>query len=356
MANPILHRLKIEPTPFIDDNRVTFVWKGRTPPLLVGDFTGWDESHPKKMKKMTPSLWIYQQEFLPDAYVEYGFLLDDGSVLDPFNPRQSPNGIGGYNNFFSMPGYRASKLYKKKRKIPHGTVKHYDLQTDYLIPGKKRTIHLYQPPVGRPVPLVVVWDGQDYLKSTRLHHMMDNLIHQERIQPVALAFVDHAGQDLRTMEYSCSDATLAFLMMQVLPFAQRELNLIDIKAYPGSFGVLGASMGGLMALYTGIRLPKVFGKVLSQSGAFSFGDFDMVVYDLIKHGDIRPIRIWLDAGVYDLTGLLKTNQRMYDLLNKKGYQVIYREYHAGHNYPAWRDEIWRGFEALYGVNKSGGKR
>lgn len=75
----------------------------------------------------------------------------------------------------------------------------------------------------------------------------------------------------------------------------------------------------------------------------------MVVYDLIQRGDVRPIQIWLDAGVYDLTGLLKTNRRMHALLKKKGYPVIYHEYHAGHNYPAWRDDIWRGFKALYGA-------
>ena len=178
---------------------------------------------------------------------------------------------------------------------------------------------------------------------------MDSLLAKGRIHAVALAFVDNAGQDLRTMEYACSDATLAFLTMKVIPIAQRELNLIDVNTNPGAFGVLGASMGGLMALFTGMRLPRIFGRVLSQSGAFSFGDFDMVVYDLIQRGDVRPIQIWLDAGVYDLTGLLKTNRRMHALLKKKGYPVIYHEYHAGHNYPAWRDDIWRGFKALYGA-------
>jgi enterochelin esterase-like enzyme len=38
---------------------------------------------------------------------------------------------------------------------------------------------------------------------------------------------------------------------------------------------------------------------------------------------------------------------MHNLLTIRGYPVIYREYHAGHNYPAWRDDIWRGLETLY---------
>ena len=32
-----------------------------------------------------------------------------------------------------------------------------------LLAGGKRTAHFYQPPVDEPAPLVVVWDGGDYL-------------------------------------------------------------------------------------------------------------------------------------------------------------------------------------------------
>lgn len=75
---------------------------------------------------------------------------------------------------------------------------------------------------------------------------------------------------------------------------------------------------------------------------------DMVVFDLLEHTEIRPLRIWMDVGIYDLPGLLVSNQRMQILLNQRGYPITYREYNAGHNYPSWRDDIWRGLEALYG--------
>jgi enterochelin esterase family protein len=39
---------------------------------------------------------------------------------------------------------------------------------------------------------------------------------------------------------------------------------------------------------------------------------------------------------------------MWELLDAKSYHPGYREYHAGHNYTAWRDDIWRGLENLYG--------
>jgi enterochelin esterase-like enzyme len=40
---------------------------------------------------------------------------------------------------------------------------------------------------------------------------------------------------------------------------------------------------------------------------------------------------------------------MRDLLLGRGYDVTYREFNAGHNYPAWRDDVWRGLEALFGI-------
>jgi enterochelin esterase family protein len=301
------------------------------------------------MEKTEAGIWTYQHIFDPDAYIEYGFLKDEESLLDPYNPKKTPNGVGGFNNYFFMPEYKPTTLGRKKHKIPHGTVSRHDLSTEYFISGKERTVHLYHPPVTERVPLLVVWDGQDYLFRIQLNNIVDNLIHQGRIRPIAMAFVDNAGQELRTVEYGCSEATLAFLMTEVLPLAKKVLNLIDIDACPGEYGVLGASMGGLMALFTGARIPQVFGNVLSQSGAFSWGNFDMVVFDLLKLGDVRPLKIWMDVGEYDLAGLLLSNQRMQALLNQRGYSHSYREYHAGHNFPAWRDDIWRGLEALYGV-------
>lgn len=351
MTGLILNRLITEKTPLIDENIATFVWRGRTAPNLVGDFTGWDDGNPVRLEKSEPGVWTYHLTLPPDAYIEYGFLKGEGSLMDPFNPRLTPNGVGGYNNYFAMPGYKPSDLAGKNRRIPHGTVTHHSIPTEYFISGKYRTVHLYQPPSKERVPLVVVWDGQEYLHRVRLNFILDNLISQGRIRPIALALVSNGGQKSRTGEYACNEATLAFLMTEVMPLATKELNLLDIDAFPGEFGVLGASMGGLMALYTGARIPHVFGKVFSQSGAFSWAGFDMVVFDLLENAEMRPLKIWMDIGIYDLPGLLVSNRRMQNMLTQQGYPLTYREYNAGHNYPSWRDDIWRGLEALYGVGK-----
>ncbi len=351
MAGLILDRLKTEKTPLIDENIAKFVWRGRSAPYLVGDFTGWDDGNPVRLVKSGSGIWSYQLTLPTDAYIEYAFIKGKESLMDPLNPRQTSNGVGGYNNYFQMPGYKPTDLARKNRQIRQGTITQHIIPTEYFISGNHRVIYLYHPPVTEQVPLVVVWDGQDYLHRVRLNNIVDNLIVQGRIRPIAIAFVSNGGQKSRTGEYACNEATLTFLMTEVLPLATKELNLVDIDAFPGEFCVLGASMGGLMALYTGTRIPHVFGKVLSQSGAFTWAGFDMVVFDLLEHGEMRPLKIWMDVGIYDLPGLLASNQRMQNILTRLGYPLTYHEYHAGHNYPAWRDDIWRGLEELYGTGK-----
>jgi enterochelin esterase-like enzyme len=39
---------------------------------------------------------------------------------------------------------------------------------------------------------------------------------------------------------------------------------------------------------------------------------------------------------------------MADLLLEKGYDLTFRIQNAGHNYPAWRNDVWRGLESLFG--------
>jgi len=133
------------------------------------------------------------------------------------------------------------------------------------------------------------------------------------------------------------------------PLARRELNLLDIKRHPGAYGVLGASAGGLMSLYTGLRLPKICGKVLSQSGVSSWEGRDFATVELIKHKHARDIRIWLDAGKFEWGWLLNDNRRMKSLLKENGYQFVYREYSGGHNHISWRNDVWRGLEALFPI-------
>lgn len=348
--HPLLARAYQEGAPLIDGDQATFLWEGKSAPYLRGDFTDWERGEPVAFNRLAPGLWGYTHTIPANAYIEYAYFTGPDlqeHLVDRLNPRRALNGLGDYNHYAYMPERSPNPLTIRRKGVPKGSLVHAALPTQGIIAGSMRKVHLYRPPVPGPYPLVLVWDGQDFMRRGRLPVILDNLIHLGKIEPVALAMVEN-HRTMRVLEYSGNDFSLAFVMECVLPYARQHLNLLDPQASPGAYGVLGASMGGLMALYTGLRLPSIFGKVLSLSGAFSFPEFDLVVFDLARMADPQALRVWMDVGMYDFHILPESNRRMAALLNERGFDSRFEEYPAGHNYTAWRDELGKGFEFLFG--------
>ena len=346
-THPLLAMARTLGNPVIEGEVATFIWQGSTAPRLIDDIHNWDES-PQKMLRAGPELWSFSIQIPSDAYLEYAFVdpKTGERMVDPLNPKRVWNGINAYNHFFYMPKGRPTPLIYPVKGISRGTVTRHSVPTGDYTASAKRTVFLYRPPVETPVPLLFVYDGSDYLYRAKLNIIVDNLIAEKRIRPFAMAMVQNGGP-ARTVEYSCSESTLGLLMECVLPLAKEHLDLEPIK--DGGYGVLGASLGGSMALFSAMRLPQVFRKVLSQSGAFIAPDYQFVVVDLVRYMPRPEIDIWMDAG--RLEWLLEGNRQMFSLLEEKMYRVNYREFSGGHNYTAWRDDIWHGLEALYKIKK-----
>ena len=346
MKTNLLARAQIEGHPLIDGNQVTFLWQGDSAPHLIDDLHSWDDS-PQPLRRISPRLYACSFDLAQDAYLEYAFVdpKTKSRLPDPLNKKRFWNGINAYNHFFYMPEASPSPWTIRQRDIPRGQLTVHTIDTWMMkFPGTRR-IKLYHPPTKERVPLLIVYDGPDYLSRGRLPVIVDNLIADKRIRPIAMAFLPNGGPR-RGVEYACSDATLAWIEHEVLPLAKRELKLLDIKKHPGAFGVLGASFGGLMSVYTGLRLPDIFGRVLSQSAVFEMDGRDFVAVDLIRHAPARP-QIYIDCGRIDF--LLKDNHRMLPFLRERNFNVTYHEHGGAHNYTSWRDNIHRGLEVMFGV-------
>jgi enterochelin esterase family protein len=339
--------------PVVDGNRATFFWEGDFAPHLISDLSGW-EDRPKPLKRVPlrsksasdKAIWSCSLTIPRDAYVEYVLYnpLTHEKILDPLNGQTVANGIGGRNNFFYMPESMASPFSLRRADVRTGTITRHRVGTDLLQDDGERDIYLYKPPTNAPVPLLIVYDGYDYLQRGKLATIVDNLIADHRIRPIAVAFLQN-GKSRRNVEYFCSDATISWLDREVLPLAREHLRLVNINEHPGAYGVLGASAGGLMSMYTGLRMSEIFGKVLCQSGVFSLEGRDLAVIELVRYNHARDIRIWMDVGTLD--DLLEDNRRMIALLDRKRYNATYREFSAGHNYTAWRNDLWRGLEEMF---------
>ncbi len=346
MTTDILALAKRAGTPVIAGNQVTFVWQSKREPHLMGDFNAWagdvQRAHlqPLNLVQSAPGVWTFTLELPRNAYVEYSFLTGKGRTLDPLNARTTPNGIGGINNFFYMPDAAPTPYAEKRRGIARGRMATHVLNVPGMVVGNTRKIYLYEPPVRGAVPLLVAFDGQDYLKRVQLPVLLDNLIADKKIPPVAVAMVESASLgkgSARMAEYAMSELTLLFVLKQVLPLAQKNLKLLAWKQNPGAYAVMGASMGGLMSLFTAMRAPHVFGTAISHAGAFELYASRPFIFDLAALVPKKTTRVWLDVGRMDW--LLQPNRRMRKWLKENGYPFEYREYYAYHNWPAWRNVL-----------------
>ena len=334
--------------PVVQGNKATFLWQGDSAPHLISDVYGWEEK-PKPFKPTSdPAIWSCSLTLPRDAYVEYVFYdpSTQEKVFDPLNGKTVSNGMGSRNHFFYMPETMPSPFSMRRADVRSGTITRHRVDAGFLQDDSERDVYLYKPPATGAVPLLIVFDGYDYLHRARLATIVDNLIADRRMQPIALAFLQN-GRSRRTVEYFCSDATIYWLDREVLPLARKHLRLLNPADHPGAYGVLGASAGGLMSFYTGLRMPDIFGKVLSQAAVFSIEGRDSAAVDLVRFGQGRNLQLWMDVGILD--DLLEDNRRMIALLDKRQYNVIYREFSAGHNYTAWRDDIWRGLESMFPI-------
>lgn len=332
--------------PVVQANKATFLWQGESAPLLISEVHGW-EDRPRPFKQTSnPALWSASLTVPRDAYVEYAILdpLTQEKIPDPLNGQTVSNGMGSRNHFFYMPETMPSPFSIRRADVRSGTITRHRVDAGFLQDDGERDVYLYKPPAGGAVPLLVVYDGYDYLQRARLATIVDNLIADKRIRPIAIAFLQN-GRSRRTVEYFCSDATLYWLEREVLPLARKHLRLLNLENHPGAYGVLGASAGGLMSFYTGLRMPEIFGKVLSQAAVFSIDERDSAAVDLVRYGQGRDLEIWMDVGTLD--ELLEDNRRMIAMLDKRQYNVTYREFSAGHNYTAWRNDVWHGLEAMF---------
>jgi enterochelin esterase-like enzyme len=357
--NSMLQHARQSGSPVIEGDRATFIWEGKNKPYMMSDLNEWDEKATPfrrvssgRASASVKSIWSYAVTLPRDAYIEYAFFVPKTKtrLLDSLNRRTVSNGFGSRNNYFYMPEGMPSPFAIRRADVPAGTVTRHRVDTSWLLQDKgMREVHLYKPPVKGAVPLLVVYDGIDYLHRTKLTTMVDNMIAEKRIRPIAMAFLQN-GKSRRTVEYFCSDATIAWLDSEILPLALKHLNLLNIEKYPGAYGVLGASAGGLMSMYTGLRMPEIFGKVLCQSGVFGLDSRDFAVVDLIRHRHAQDTKIWMDVGKFEW--LLEDNRRMQPILKENGYQVIYHEYSGSHNYTSWRDDLWRGLEEMFPIHRA----
>lgn len=120
-------------------------------------------------------------------------------------------------------------------------------------------------------------------------------------------------------------------------------------------GVVGSSMGGVIASYIALKYPHIFKKSASLSTAYWF--YEEEFKELIETNDLSCVeKFYMDLGEFEGCGdeeidqwYLDSNDFIYDLLSKKVNDIKYLYFPtATHNEEQWRQRLPIFMNYLYG--------
>jgi enterochelin esterase-like enzyme len=279
---------------------------------------------------------------------------------DPFNKRVHASGFGREQSVAEGPRARRDEWSDVRAGVAKGHVEQTTIASKLL--GNTRDVWVYTPPgydtlaKNGGLPLLLTFDGGEYVSSIPVPTILDNLVAAKRIVPMVAVFVASPDEH-RNTELDQNEHFAEFLATELLPWVRSRY---AIASSPARNVVAGSSMGGLAAAFVANRYPEIFGNVLSQSGAFMYAAPGEQTPERMKR-DIeaapkRDVAYYLEAGIYEQgrldqggVDLLTSNRHLRDVLKAKGYRLTYDEFAGGHDDLSWRGGFSRGLLALLGT-------
>ncbi len=295
-------------------------------------------------------------------------------ALDPKLRKDLPRDFRSVRSLVELPrAPRHSELSPRPDVVP-GRLEEHLFRSRILKDERKVWVHIPAgvEPSRSDLRVAVFFDGFVYAHVLPGPTILDNLVASRRIAPVLSVFLGWSTHG-RSPELCLPSAAFGrFLVEELLPWVERTQK---IRLRPERTMLVGASCGGLSALHWAAEYPEHFRLVLSQSGAFQspdFGQFPIGTGPGEEPGRLirtmtsrphRPLRVWMEAGSlegnYVLPGgvtLLAANRHMRDVLDLKGFQVMYREFNGGHNPECWREGLVDGLVGPLGPSPKGRRR
>jgi enterochelin esterase family protein len=371
----------VEPIPGDTANvLLTFVWRGEpsTHHVALVNAAVASERPAEALLTRVPGtdVWYRSYPARADARFAYEVSPDDNLVpfdsvtdwgarsatfhSDPFNPRVYHATIFGRDvSYAEGPRARPEEWIRSRAEVPKGRVEQLTLDSKLL--GDARYVWIYTPPGydtlaprAPGLPLLLTFDGGEFVESVPVPTILDNLVAAKRIRPMIGVFVGSA-ENRRDEELAANPRYADFVATELVPWVRSR---VRVSSSPNDNVIAGSSLGGLAAAFVALRHPELFGNVLSQSGAFMFSPSDdpkpeRLARDLAA-APRSNVAFYLEAGIYE-TGrfekgvdLLSANRHLRDALRAKGYRVTYDEFAGGHSDLNWRSGFPKGLLALVG--------
>src|SRR3954447_5915659 len=342
--------LKGREFPLTEPGAATFAWRGAADhvDILRWIHAGGDRARFERV--LGTDLWLLRG--LVPARGRYEYKLAIGRhggeewILDPLNPARARDPFGE-NSECRTYGYTRPE-WSEPRGAPAGRIEAVEVESSAF--GERRQERVYLPAgytTGKPYPLVIIHDGEDFVSYADLSMSLDNLIDGGDIPAVVAALIQTCD---RTGEYSRGGRHARHLVGELLPVLASHY---QISEEPEDRVLMGASLGAVASLSTAFRYPGVFGGLILQSGSFILDEHKLeqrhhpvfhriarLVRALRRAPQVPGARAFVSTG--ELEGLAEENQALANFWRDRGIDVLFKSAWDGHHWHNWRDQLRNG--------------
>jgi predicted alpha/beta superfamily hydrolase len=221
-------------------------------------------------------------------------------------------------------------------------------------------------------PVLYLNDGQNLFEAATsfggvewgADETADRLIREGAVPPMIVVGMDNAGKD-RLREYmphrSMHPVMLRvqgrrypeFLLKEVMPFMEKTYR---VATSPENTGLGGSSLGALIALYTVMVRPGVFGRLLLESPSLWVSNRQAIKES--RTVKVWPERMFLAVGTAE-AGSVERDRTVVDdvrelaailrraVLSEKRLRLVIED-GAGHNEAAWAERFPEALRFLFG--------
>lgn len=285
---------------------------------LAGEMTTWD-SGKKLMDRDKNGRWNISVDLQPGIWL-YKFVVDGQWLTDPGTTLNDNDGQGGRHSFV----FAGEGPWNERTDVAHGEVQALMLPSKAW--GKPVKLNVYLPPgfkKGQAYPVLLLLHGQgmdadQWYKTGHIHHYMDNLLAQKKIEP----FVVVMPSSEKVSYVAQSERFITEELPQWLDTA------LGLKPGRKAFAVAGMSMGGFGAFHLPLAHAEKFGFGFALSGFYP----DSYVKNLPRAKTL-PFSFMMLCGSDD--GLVGTNRALAAALKKQGAEFYYRENPGAHSFHYW---------------------
>lgn len=269
-----------------------------------------------------------------DVYFEYAFLDAEGKMrADP--ERKERADTPWYKEVTAVygPDY-GREPYAEPEPLPVGETKRVRLASRHLAQTRRLSVYTPKGYDDAPLPVVYVQDGVAFYRYAKLHLVLETLLRDGLVRPAHLVFLEPVD---RTVEYGFNEAYRKFVLREALLEVEATVSVTAERI------ALGASLGGLASVLLALDAPDLFRTVVTFSGAFLgtpndrdfYASQESWVLAELKNRDRLPLRFYTEVGSLEwLTGV---NRELAQVLDDRGYEHLYAERSAGHNWTGWKN-------------------